>query len=60
MTYHVMPAISSSGWAVRKHGALRATKIYTDKQDAIDDAKRRGGVVYVHRTDGMVEQKINE
>jgi len=56
--YHVMPAFDRPGWAVRRTGARRATKIHPEKQDAIEDAKRRGDVVYVHRKDGMVENRI--
>jgi hypothetical protein len=57
MTYHVIATLRK-GWAVRKFGSRRATKVYPSKAEAIEDAKRRGSVVYVHREDGMVERKI--
>jgi hypothetical protein len=37
----------ADGWAVRKHGADRATKIYQNKKEAVRDAqklKRNGSI----------------
>ncbi len=50
-----------NGWAVRKHGAQRATKIYKLKEDAINNAityRKLGFTVVVHKKDASVEKWI--
>lgn len=54
--YHVLP--HERGYAVSRTGARRASKVYAEKRDAIEDAKKRGVVVFVHRKDGMIEKML--
>lgn len=54
---HVVPRMAG-GWAVRKTGASRASKVFADQQEAVNYAKeaarKEGGVMYIHRADGTV------
>ena len=48
-----------SGWAVRKEGAQRATKIYDTKDQAISGAqkeKKAGSDLIIHKKDGSIEK----
>lgn len=48
-----------NGWAVKKQGAQRATKIYTTKEDAKSGTKRlqrEGHDIIIHKRDGSIEQ----
>ncbi len=50
-----------NGWAVRKHGAQRAMKIYKLKEEAINDAvayRKLGFTIVVHKKDASVEKWI--
>jgi hypothetical protein len=47
-----------AGWAVKKEGGERASKIYDDKDSAKEAAKSyrdRGHDVVIHRKDGTIE-----
>jgi hypothetical protein len=57
---HVVPN-PGGGWAVRRHGASKASRIFKIKQDAVSyarrAARREGSDLYVHRSDGTIGQK---
>jgi len=47
------------GWALKKEGNIRATKLYETKDAAIKDAqkdRKNGSDVVIHKTDGTVEK----
>lgn len=49
----------NEGWAVKKHGASRALKVYPTKDDALLGAfpyLQLGYDLVIHRRDGSVEQ----
>lgn len=56
---HVVPR--QDGWAVKKSGATRASKVFNTQADAINyargQAKKDSGELYVHRKDGTIRQK---
>ena len=48
-----------NGWAVKKEGAQRATKIYDTKDKAITGAqkeKKAGSDLIIHKKDGSIEK----
>jgi hypothetical protein len=48
-----------SGWALKKQGAQKASRIYPTKEEAVKDAKklkRQGHDVFIHREDGSIEK----
>ena len=48
-----------SGWAVKKEGASRASRVYEKKETAIENAKRlqrTGHDVVVHKRDGSIQK----
>jgi hypothetical protein len=49
------------GWAVRKVGSERATKVFPSQKKAIafarDSAKKQGDMLYIHGRDGSVKEK---
>ena len=47
----------NGGWAVKKEGNLKATKVYSTKAAAIKGAKRssKGHYVVIHKKDGSIE-----
>mgnify|MGYP005844457793 CR=1 FL=1 len=48
-----------SGWAVKKEGAQRATKVYSTKEEAVKSAeksRKSGSDVVVHKKDGSIQQ----
>ncbi|NMW21429.1 MAG: DUF2188 domain-containing protein [Chlorobiaceae bacterium] len=53
---HVVPR--QGGWAVKKSGASRASKVFDTQEDAItygrSQAKKESGELYVHRKDGTI------
>lgn len=57
---HVVPR-THGGWAVRKAGAARASKVFTSQQEAVkyakDLAQKEGGEMYLHRSDGTVRDR---
>lgn len=56
---HVVPR--QDGWAVKKSGAAKASKTFTNQADAIKygrtQAKKDGGELYVHRKDGTIRER---
>jgi hypothetical protein len=56
---HVVPR--QDGWAVKKSGATRASKVFDTQTDAIKfargQAKKDNGELYVHRKDGTIRQR---
>lgn len=58
-SWHVIPR--RDGWAVRKSGAFRASKVFDTRSDAIKYAKGRaqtdGTELYIHRRDGTVRER---
>jgi hypothetical protein len=47
------------GWAVKKQGAQRASKIYTTKEDAKSGTKelrKNGHDIIIHKRDGSIEE----
>jgi hypothetical protein len=48
------------GWAVKKQGKTRASKVYKSQQEAINGAKKMNSSaeIIVHKTDGSVRQWI--
>ncbi len=48
-----------SGWAVKKQGAQRATKVYRTKEQAVKGAeksRRSGNDVVIHKKDGSIQK----
>lgn len=58
---HVVPSKSNGGWAVRKSGAMKATKGFTKKEDAIKYARlisrKEKTELYIHRRDGSIQDR---
>ena len=56
---HVVPR--DDGWAVRKEGASRASKIFTTQADAVkyarELAQKEKAELYVHRRDGTIRER---
>ena len=48
------------GWSVKKEGALRASRTFSDRSIAIDYARRRCSGLYVHDVAGKVCAKLEE
>lgn len=59
-TQHVVKN-SSGGWAVKKGGSSRATKVYSTQKEAIDHArtiaKTQKAEFYIHGRDGRIREK---
>ncbi len=48
-----------SGWAVKKEGAKRASKVYTTKEEAVKGAqidKKSGRDLVIHKKDGSIQK----
>lgn len=48
-----------NGWAVKKEGSQRATKVYDTKEKAINGAqkeKNAGSDLIIHKKDGSIEK----
>ncbi len=58
-TNHVVP--SSSGWAVKKSGSARASKVFATKDKAINYgielSKSEKTELYIHKQNGMIQNK---
>lgn len=56
---HVIP--SSAGWAVRKFGAERASKIFDTKAKAVqygrELSKSEQTELYIHKNNGMIQNR---
>jgi hypothetical protein len=47
------------GWAVKKEGSQRATKVYTTKEKAIEGAEKSlhsGIEIIIHKKDGSIQK----
>lgn len=59
-TQHVVKS-PKGGWAVKKGGSSKATKVYKTQKEAIDHgreiAKNQKAEFYVHGKDGRIRQK---
>jgi len=59
-SYHVVPAFSG-GWGVLKEGALRLTKRFGTKEEAITAARemsrKQETQLYIHRSDGQISYR---
>jgi uncharacterized protein YdaT len=57
---HVVPS-SSGGWAVRRTGAERASKVFETQQEAVRHArtiaKKERSELYVHKKDGTIRAR---
>ena len=57
---HVVPR-NDGGWAVRKSGAGRASKVFLSQHEAVryarEVARKEGGEMYVHRADGTIRDR---
>lgn len=48
-----------SGWAVKKEGSYRATKIYDTKDQAVKGAQKeklKGSDLVIHKSDGSIQK----
>jgi Uncharacterized protein conserved in bacteria (DUF2188) len=56
---HVVP--SSSGWAVKKSGAERASKVFETKDEAVDYgrelSKTEKTELFIHKSNGMIQDR---
>ncbi len=56
---HVVPR--SDGWAVRRSGAERASRVFANQADAVSHArnlaKEARGELYIHRRDGTIRER---
>lgn len=57
---HVVPS-KSRGWAVRKSGAIRATRSFETKKEAIEYARsisrKEKTELYIHKKDGTIQNR---
>lgn len=58
-TNHVVP--SSSGWSVKKSGAVKASKTFDKKDEAVKYgralSKNERTELYIHKKNGMIQEK---
>jgi len=58
ITQHVTPA-HSGGWNVKKGGAIKASKHFDKKEDAIkyarDRSKKQNAELVIHKQDGKIQ-----
>ena len=58
---HVVP--DNGGWAVRKSGASRASRVFETRYDAVTYARqlarKKGSTLYVHGRDGTIRERDN-
>lgn len=57
---HVVPN-PKGGWSVRQYGAVRATRVFDHKEDAVSFAKslarKASSDLYIHRRDGTIQAR---
>jgi hypothetical protein len=57
---HVVPS-KSSGWAVRKAGALKATRVFVTKDEAVvfgkELSKSEQTDLFIHKSNGMIQKR---
>lgn len=58
---HVVPS-PGGGWSVLRSGAVRASRRFKTREEAIDCgyaySRTRGAHLFIHRSDGTVQEKI--
>lgn len=58
---HVVPSSKPGGWAVKKAGSIRATKSFSQKEEAVKFARelsrREMTELYIHKKDGTVQER---
>ena len=56
---HVIP--EDGGWAVRKQGAARVTKVFNTQNEAVQFArtlaKKNSGELFIHKADGTIRDR---
>lgn len=56
---HVVP--KDGGWAVRKQGAVKVTKVFSTQSDAVqfarNVAKKQSGELFIHKADGTIRDR---
>ncbi|MFZ4526062.1 MAG: DUF2188 domain-containing protein [Chlorobium sp.] len=56
---HVVP--KDDRWAVRKQGAMRSTKVFSNQREAInfarDVARKQSGELFIHKADGTIHER---
>jgi hypothetical protein len=57
---HVVPS-KSAGWAVKKSGSSKASKLFETKEEAVDYARELSKTekteLYIHKKNGMIQEK---
>ncbi len=53
---HVVPN-RDGGWAVRRTGFFRASRVFSKKLAAVQNARREGSALYVHCGDATIKDK---
>jgi Uncharacterized protein conserved in bacteria (DUF2188) len=57
---HVVPN-RDGGWAVRRSGAYRASRVFPTQRDAVqyarEIARKEGAELYIHRGDGTIKDR---
>lgn len=50
------------GWAVKRQGASRASKVYQTQKDAVKGAKKltRSSEIVIHKRDGSIREWIKK
>lgn len=58
---HVVPSRKDGGWAVKKAGAIRASKKFERKLDAVKYARELSrseqSELYIHKRDGTIQNR---
>jgi len=58
---HVVPSKKDGGWAVKKAGAVRASKKFGTKSEAVKYARELSrsehSELYIHRQDGTIQDR---
>ena len=56
---HVVP--KDGGWAVRKQGAVKATKVFSTQNEAVqfarNVARKQSGELFIHKADGTIRER---
>ncbi len=56
---HVVP--KDGGWAVRKQGAAKITKVFNTQNEAVqfarNVAKKNSGELFIHKADGTIRDR---
>lgn len=57
LRYHVIPT-KDHWWAVKRHGAMRATRLFATRAEAWAWAVSRADEAVMHRSDGTIEAVV--